>query len=98
MGLGYVGFPTAMTYIEKGVKVYGFDINENYLKSLSEGNIPFTEFKNDYDLKKIISEGNFILTSDIKYAMDNSEFILVVVPTPVKEDHTPDLGCVISAG
>ena len=49
-------------------------------------------------MKQIIKEGNFIPTNDIKFAMDNSEFILVVVPTPIKEDHTPDLGCVMSAG
>ena len=98
LGLGYVGFPTAMHFAESGVKVYGFDVNEKLIEKLKEGQIPYVEMKKEYELKRYLKEGLFVPTEDLKGAMEESRYILIIVPTPVKPDKTPDLRYVINAG
>ena len=98
LGLGYVGFPTAMHFAESGVKVYGFDVNEKLIEKLKEGQIPYVEMKKEYELERYLKEGLFVPTEDLKGAMEKSKYILIIVPTPVKPDKTPDLRYVINAG
>ncbi|MCD6111485.1 MAG: nucleotide sugar dehydrogenase, partial [Thermoplasmata archaeon] len=72
LGLGYVGFPTAMHFAESGVKVYGFDVNEKLIEKLKEGQIPYVEMKKEYELKRYLKEGLFVPTEDLKVAMEDS--------------------------
>lgn len=90
VGLGYVGLPLAVAFAKK-VNVIGFDISENNILRLKEG-IDYTNEVGNIALK----ESNILFTND-ENQLKNASFIIIAVPTPIKEDFTPDLDYVISA-
>lgn len=83
VGLGYVGMPIAVEFA-KHVKVIGFDINEKRVN----------EYKNGIDATNEVGEAikttTVDFTSDPK-RLEEARFIIVAVPTPVKDDNSPDL-------
>lgn len=83
VGLGYVGMPIAVEFA-KHVPVIGFDINEKRVN----------EYKNGIDSTNEV--GPAIKNSTVDFTADparlkKARFIVVAVPTPVKEDNSPDL-------
>ncbi len=91
VGLGYVGMPIAIAFAER-IKVIGFDISEEKITQYKKNGIdPTKEVGN-----RIISETRVEFTSD-ELKLKEAKFHVVAVPTPVKSDHTPDLGPIISA-
>ena len=91
VGLGYVGLPLAVAFAGKGLKVTGFDISERRIAVLKDGIDP-TEEVGDAALKN----ADIYFTNDEKDLRDCS-FFIVTVPTPINQDHTPDLTPVVSA-
>lgn len=89
VGLGYVGMPIAVEFA-KHIDVIGFDINEKRIN----------EYKNGIDstneVGEAISKTTVDFTADPK-RLSEARFIIVAVPTPVKEDNSPDLGPVEGA-
>jgi UDP-N-acetyl-D-galactosamine dehydrogenase len=90
IGLGYVGMPIAVSFATK-VNVIGFDVNEEKIKLYQRGIDPTKEVGN-----KVIKNTTVDFTSDEK-RLREAKFHIVAVPTPVKEDRTPDLTPVESA-
>lgn len=90
VGLGYVGMPIAVAFAKK-VKVIGYDLNIAKIDLYKQGIDPTKEV-GDEGIKKTTVE----FTSDEK-KLEQAKFIIVAVPTPVNNDHTPDLTPVISA-
>ena len=86
VGMGYVGFPLAVAFAEKGFNVIGFDINQNKINEYLDGNDPTNEVGNER-LSKI---KNIHFTSDEK-ELKEAKFIIVAVPTPVLKNKMPDL-------
>lgn len=84
VGLGYVGMPIAVAFANK-VDVIGFDINEKKIEMYKNGIDPTLEVGDEK-----IKETKVEFTSDEK-KLQEARFHIVAVPTPVKEDHTPDL-------
>ena len=83
VGLGYVGMPIAVEFA-KHVPVIGFDINETRVN----------EYKNGIDSTNEI--GDAIQNTTVDFTADpkrlkEAKFIIVAVPTPVKDDNSPDL-------
>ena len=91
VGLGYVGMPIAVAFAKKGLKVIGFDLNEEKIRLYKEGIDPTKEVGDS-----VIKESTVQFTSD-ETELKKSRFIIVAVPTPVNTDHTPDLTPVIGA-
>ena len=91
VGLGYVGMPIAVEFAKKGVKVLGYDLNQNKIELYKAGIDPTKEVGN-----KGICETTVEFTSDEK-SLKNAKFFIVAVPTPVSNDHVPDLSPVIGA-
>lgn len=90
VGLGYVGMPIAVAFARK-VNVIGFDLNEEKIRLYKSGIDPTLEVGND-----VIKESTVEFTSD-ETMLRNAKFHIVAVPTPVNDDHTPDLGPVEGA-
>lgn len=86
VGMGYVGFPLAVAFAEKGFNVIGFDINQNKINEYLNGNDPTNEVGNER-LSKI---KNIYFTSDEK-KLEEAKFIIIAVPTPVLKNKIPDL-------
>ena len=90
VGLGYVGMPIAVEFA-KHVKVIGFNHNERRIQQYKSGIDPTNEVGNE-----VISTTTVDFTSD-ETRLSEAKFIVVAVPTPVKDDNNPDLGPVENA-
>ena len=91
VGLGYVGMPLAVAFAGKGVQVIGFDISRSRIEAYRSG-IDFTREVGDEAVKN----------SGVRFTWEESSlrearFHIVAVPTPINQDHTPDLYPVESA-
>ena len=84
VGLGYVGMPIAVAFAKK-IKVIGFDLNEKKIELYKQG-IDQTKEVGDDAIKQTSVE----FTSD-ETKLREAKFHIVAVPTPVHDDHTPDL-------
>lgn len=84
VGLGYVGMPIAVAFAKK-VKVVGYDLNEKKIELYKSGIDPTNEVGNE-----VIKNTTVQFTSD-ESALRSAKFHIVAVPTPVYDDHTPDL-------
>lgn len=84
VGLGYVGMPIAVAFAKK-VKVVGFDLNEAKIQLYRSGVDPTREVGDD-----VIKETTVEFTAD-PAKLREAKFHIVAVPTPVNDDHTPDL-------
>ncbi|MBI2135177.1 nucleotide sugar dehydrogenase [Candidatus Woesearchaeota archaeon] len=88
VGLGYVGLPLACLCAEKGMDVYGIDINKNKVDQINKGISPI----NDPDLiEEVRKSKGKIKAADNFQAIKNSSVVIVCVPTPVDDRHLPDL-------
>lgn len=90
VGLGYVGMPIAIAFAEK-VDVIGFDFNKEKIELYKSGIDPTNEVGDD-----VIQNTMVHFTSDER-ELNKAKFHIVAVPTPVNQDHTPDLTPVKSA-
>ena len=90
IGLGYVGMPIAVAFAKK-VNVIGYDLNKTKIEQYKSGIDPTNEVGND-----AIKSSTVEFTSD-EHALKRARFHIVAVPTPVHDDHTPDLAPVEGA-
>ncbi|WP_029231910.1 nucleotide sugar dehydrogenase [Butyrivibrio sp. VCB2006] len=90
VGLGYVGMPIAVAYAKK-IKVVGYDFNAAKVELYKQGIDPTREVGND-----AIKETTVEFTADPE-KLRECKFHVVAVPTPVNDDHTPDLSPVEGA-
>ncbi len=91
VGLGYVGMPIAVEFAKRGIDVIGFDFNEKKIELYKQGIDPTNEVGDE-----VIKNTTVEFTADPKSLAD-AKFIIVAVPTPVNDDHTPDLSPVEGA-
>lgn len=84
VGLGYVGMPIAVAFAKK-VKVVGFDLNEKKINLYKSGVDPTNEVGDE-----AIKASTVDFTSD-PTKLKEAKFHIVAVPTPVNDDHSPDL-------
>ena len=90
VGLGYVGMPIAVAFSEQA-DVIGFDINEEKIACYLRGIDPTHEVGDEG-----VAGCSVEFTAD-ETRLKEAKFHIVAVPTPVREDHTPDLGPVEGA-
>ena len=89
VGLGYVGMPIAVEFA-KHIQVIGYDINSKRVN----------EYRNGIDSTNEVGESIKDTTVDFTddpTRLSEARFIVVAVPTPVKDDNSPDLAPVIGA-
>ncbi len=84
IGLGYVGMPIAVAFAKK-LNVVGFDLNAKKIELYKNGFDPTHEVGDG-----VIARSTVDFTSD-ETRLKEAKFHIVAVPTPVNEDHTPDL-------
>lgn len=90
IGLGYVGMPIAVAFAKK-INVIGFDLNKEKIELYKSGIDPTNEVGND-----VIKNTTVNFTSN-EEDLKKARFHIVAVPTPVNDDHTPDLSPVKGA-
>lgn len=93
IGLGYIGLPTSALIAQNKIKVLGVDINASVVETINQGKIHIVEPGLDTAVLEAVNQGYFkaSLTAEI------ANVYLIVVPTPFKGDHEPDISFVQSA-
>jgi len=93
MGLGYIGLPTSIIAAANGVQVCGVDINEKVVELTNQGQLHIVEPGLEQMLKDVVESGSFRAYS----VPQTSDAYFMVVPTPFKGDHQPDISYVENA-
>ena len=93
IGLGYVGLPLSIRFIQENFKTIGFDIDEEKVKTLNDGK-SYIKHIEENNIKSIKSRG-FKATSDFK-EIKEVDVIIICVPTPLDESNKPDLSYVFN--
>jgi UDP-N-acetyl-D-glucosamine/UDP-N-acetyl-D-galactosamine dehydrogenase len=91
IGLGYVGLPVAAAFARAGTPVVGFDVDATRIAELNKG----------YDRTREVAADD-LRHQSLTFSMDpaaiqNSDFYIVTVPTPIDDARRPDLGAMIAA-
>lgn len=93
VGLGYIGLPTSALIANSGIAVHGVDISQHVVDTINAGKIHIVEPDLDKAVAEAVSKG--FLRASTKPVEANT--YLVVVPTPFKGDHQPDISYVQAA-
>lgn len=91
IGLGYVGLPLAVEFGKKH-PVIGFDINQTRIDELNSG----TDHTLEVSDSELASATHLSFSADIT-ALEECNFYIVTVPTPIDEYKQPDLTPLIKA-
>ncbi|MFZ5907990.1 MAG: UDP-glucose dehydrogenase family protein [Nitrospirota bacterium] len=91
IGTGYVGLVTGACFAEFGIFVTCVDKDEQKIKRLRKGKIPFYEPGLDALVQKNVAEGRLRFTTKIAQAVDSSLVIFIAVGTPRRGDGSADM-------
>jgi UDP-N-acetyl-D-glucosamine dehydrogenase len=94
IGLGYVGLPLGLEFIEGGFNVIGFDVDEKKIPILLNGNSYIKHIKNER-IKNAVDTGRLDATTDFS-RLPEVDVIIICVPTPLDEHREPDMSYVVS--
>jgi len=93
IGLGYIGLPTSALIASHGTNVLGVDINQSVVDTINQGKIHIVEPDLDAIVLKAVSNGFFKAST----VPSSANVYLIVVPTPFKGNHEPDISFVEAA-
>ena len=99
IGLGYVGLPLAVAFAKK-YSVVGFDINSKRVNEIKDNRDITLEVSNNELKEVVIKDFKFkkgLLPTDDLYDLENCNFYIITVPTPVDKNHRPVLTPLIKA-
>ena len=94
IGLGYVGLPLSMEFVNAGYQVIGIDIDQNKINSLNDGRNYINDV-NDENLKNAVKKGLLKGTTDFSI-VKNLDAISICVPTPLNKEKNPDISHIVS--
>jgi UDP-N-acetyl-D-glucosamine dehydrogenase len=95
IGLGYVGLPLAISFVEAGLEVEGIDAYEGRVTELNAGTSPIDDVSNER-LAAALAGGLGVVASTDAHLAD-ADAIFVCVPTPLTATKDPDLAPVLAA-
>ncbi|HZL12375.1 MAG TPA: UDP-N-acetyl-D-mannosamine dehydrogenase [Prolixibacteraceae bacterium] len=90
IGLGYIGLPTAAVVAQHGFQVHGVDVNPKVVETINKGEIHIIELGLGAVVKEGVEKGYF--KASLKPV--EADVHLIVVPTPFKGNHEPDISFV----
>lgn len=93
MGLGYIGLPTAIIAASHGIEITGVDINLRVVEMTNAGKLHIIEPGMEEMLREVVQAG--MLKASTKPEVSDAYFM--VVPTPFKGNHEPDVSYVEAA-
>lgn len=93
VGLGYVGLPLALRYSYAGFRVLGFDIDQDKVQRLNQGQ-SYIEHVSSKSIDGAREKG-FEATSDFSHA-SQPDALIICVPTPLNTYREPDLSFILS--
>lgn len=94
IGLGYVGLPLAMRFVEAGFKVIGFDVDPNKVEMLGQG-LSYIEHLGADRIAAMMDTGLMRPTTEFAAASE-ADALIICVPTPLGRHRDPDLSYVVN--
>ena len=90
VGLGYVGLPLSLTFVERAkFRTTGFDIDEKKVSSLN-AHETYIEYLGAARIKGAMTSGKFDATTDFD-RLSEVDAIVIAVPTPLTKQREPDM-------
>jgi UDP-N-acetyl-D-glucosamine dehydrogenase len=96
IGLGYVGLPLSLTFLRKGIKVIGFDLDPTKITKLEKGQSYIKHIPAE-ELTKFTAQNLFSATADFT-RLNEPDCLLICVPTPLTANREPDLKYIEATG
>ena len=97
LGCGQKGILFAVTFAKAGFSVTCSDANASVIKKVAKGKIPFSDQETQIQLKRLITSGQLIVTSELKKTLSKSEIIIITVPAKVDEKKKADYSETVNA-
>jgi UDP-N-acetyl-D-mannosaminuronic acid dehydrogenase len=94
-GCGHVGLPLGLSFAEAGLDVVLYDINEDSIRSLREGKMPFLEEGGETLLRRHM--GNRLTASADPMCLRNCENVICIIGTPIDEHLNPKVDTLLGA-
>ncbi len=95
VGQGYVGLPLAIAAAQAGHLVTGVDKSSDLVATIAQGISPIGDIKNQ-EISSAQQSGNYTISDNFD-SVKKAEVVIICVPTPLDEDHNPDLSYLESA-
>ena len=95
IGLGYVGLPLALAFLDKKFKVLGLDIDESKVDSLKNGKSYLNHISEDL-IKSHLLKDRFVPSTNFKL-IKKADVIIICVPTPLNKFREPNLKPVLDS-
>ncbi|HED09949.1 MAG TPA: nucleotide sugar dehydrogenase [Caldithrix abyssi] len=93
VGLGYVGLPLLMEFVEQNFKTIGFDIDQKKVDMLNDGK-SYIKHIAEERVKEVRDSKLFEATTDFK-RIKEVDCVLIAVPTPLTKHREPDMSYII---
>ena len=93
LGLGYVGLSNAAVLAGRGLEVVGVDVDSDRLATINSGASPLEEPGLDSLISDAVIAGRLIACGEPVPA----DAFVIAVPTPISDDHRPDISFVRAA-
>ncbi|MDX1630963.1 MAG: nucleotide sugar dehydrogenase [Thermoanaerobaculia bacterium] len=93
LGLGYVGLPLALTFVEADYTVLGFDIDEEKVDRINRGSSYLSHLDQDR-VSRAVESGSLGATADFD-RVEEPDALLICVPTPLTPQREPELKYVL---
>ena len=95
IGMGYVGLPLALAFVEKGFPVLGFDVDPDKVAKLNRGE-GYIKHLDGGRIAAAVATGRFTATADFA-RLGEADAVLICVPTPLTPQREPDMTYVDAA-
>lgn len=96
LGLGFVGLTTALGFCDKGLKVFGYDVDRVKIGSLKHAEIPYHEPFLGEKLGEYLNN-RFEIVENLSFAAERSQIFFICVGTPSRGNSGADLSFVDAA-
>jgi UDP-N-acetyl-D-glucosamine dehydrogenase len=96
IGLGYVGLPLAREFLKQDFTILGLDLDENKIQKLSAGKSYIKHIEDAFIKEYVLEKEKFMVSANFS-RLDEADFIIICVPTPLDEHFNPDLSYVLDS-
>ena len=94
IGLGYVGLPLIIEFVDAGFDCVGFDVDDEKISFLRKGETYIKHIDRER-IEGLVGSGRFDGTTDFSRLIE-MDCILVAVPTPLDRHQQPDMGFIVN--
>jgi UDP-N-acetyl-D-glucosamine dehydrogenase len=96
VGLGYVGLPLAIQFVQSNVEVIGLDTDEAKVDLIQKGQSYIKHIASE-TIARLIETKRLCASNDFKKVRE-VDAVIICVPTPLTKNREPDISYVIETG